>query len=332
MTTLHETNFTNLPGQTGEVYRGKVGDTYTLEHNGQELIAVVRTDRISAFDVVLPQTIPYKGQVLNQMSADLLTSVTSKGIDQFPHWLLEAPDPNASVGYAAKPFKLEMIMRAYLLGSAYKAYNEEGVREFAGNRLPDGMQEFDRFGSEILTPTTKAEVGHDENISPSEIVAQGLATELELKQMITMSHALFIRGVSMAAQRGLILADTKYEFGKLPDGRIAVIDEVHTPDSSRYFPTAEFLAYKQRAIDRRPEQMSKEFVREWLKAHGFAGQSNETPPVMSDEFRNEVSGRYMGLYEKMTGQKFQPAKAESEEEVQARIEQNITTSVLRLAA
>jgi phosphoribosylaminoimidazole-succinocarboxamide synthase len=331
MATLHETNFTNLPGQTGEVYRGKVGDTYTLEHGDTELLAVVRTDRISAYDVVLPETIPHKGQVLNQLSANLLEA-TAKGADGIPNWLIETPDPNVSLGYKASPFRLEMIMRGYLLGSAWKAYSEEGMRDLTGNRLPQNMREFQRFDAPLLTPTTKADEGHDENISPAEIVTQGLATEKELYDMTTMSHVLFIRGVAAAAKRGLVLADTKYEFGKLPSGQIIVIDEVHTPDSSRYFPEEEFEAYRQDKTDQRPQQMSKEFVREWLKNRGFTGQEGQTPPAMPEDVRSDVSQRYIDLYETMSGRKFEPAGADmSEDELEERIRTNIIRSLAELS-
>lgn len=327
MGTLRETNFT-LPGQTGEVYRGKVGDVYPLEHHGQELLAVVRTDRISAYDVVLPDTIPHKGQVLNQTSVQLLNETG----ELVPNWLISEPDPNVSLGYKASPFKIEMIMRAYLLGSSWKAYRDEGLRNLCDNPLPNGMREFDPFERAILTPTTKADEGHDENITPTEIVRTGLATTQEFERMEWMARFLFLEGQHAARQRGLELVDTKYEFGKLPNGEIVVIDEVHTPDSSRYFPADEYKAYLKGATSERPRQMSKEFVREWLTDQGFTGQEDQEPPVMPEEFRQEVSQRYIDLYETMTGKTFEAADAETSEGlIRQRIRQNIVRSLESLS-
>jgi phosphoribosylaminoimidazole-succinocarboxamide synthase len=297
---IEGTNF-HLPGQVGERYSGKVGDTYTIDHESGELLVVVRTDRISAFDVVLPALIPSKGQVLTGMSAELLEATRATA----PNWLIGSPDPNVSVGYKANPFKLEMIVRGALLGSSWKAYKEEDIRTIGDVRLPGGMREFELFHSPIITPTTKADVGHDENITPSAIVEQGLATRNEYDHMAHLALSLFRTGQAMATQRGLFLADTKYEFGKLPNGQIVVIDEVHTPDSSRYFPWDEYDTYIStlRGADR-PEQLSKEFVREWLKAQGFTGEPGQELPTLPLEFIAEVSVRYQELYERMLNKTF----------------------------
>ncbi len=296
---ISETNF-DLPRQIGEVYRGKVGDVYTLEGRedivgGSELLAVVRTDRISAFDVVLPQTIPHKGAVLNQMSARLLEATA----DTAQNWLLGVPDPNVSIGVKAEPVKVEMIMRAGLLGSAWRAYDQDGTRQISGADIPEGMEEFELFPEPLVTPTTKADEGHDENITPEEIIAKGLATEEGYTQMEAMSRALFTRGQAMAAERGLLLGDTKYEFGRLVTGKLVIIDEVHTPDSSRYFPRRQYMNYLWGITDRRPEQLSKEFVREWLAEQGFTGEAGQVPPDMPPEFVQEVSDRYIGLGQQM---------------------------------
>jgi phosphoribosylaminoimidazole-succinocarboxamide synthase len=302
---IRETNF-DFPGQIGDPYHGKVGDVYTIEHEASNLLVIVRTDRISAFDVVLPKPIPYKGQVLSEMSAELLAATRMSA----PNWLLDAPDPNVTVGFKAKPFKVEMIMRAHLLGNSWRGY-EAGMRDFCGNTLPDGMQEFQPFPDVILTPTTKADAGHDENITPAEIVEAGIASRDELAEMAGLSFDLFARGQDMANERGLVLADTKYEFGRLPTGQIVVIDEVHTPDSSRYFPNDEIEAYLGGQTDRRPKQLSKEFVREWLLAQGFRGDPGQDPPNTPRSFIDAVSDRYIGLYQCMLGHTFNPARAES---------------------
>ncbi len=327
MATLHETAFTTLPGQKNEVERGKVGDVYTLEHRGQELVAVVRTDRISAFDQELPNTIPHKGQVLNQMSAHLLDATKNVA----PNWLIDTPDPNVSIGYKATTFKLEMIMRSVLLGSAWKAYRDEDVRRLGDTLLPDNMHEFDEFGRPILTPTTKAESGHDLPITADEIVDLGLATADEFEEMEDLSRKLFAEGQQAALARGLTLADTKYEFGKLADGRIVVIDEVHTPDSSRYF-DADRLRAHQWGNANQPEQMSKEFVRKWLKEQGFTGEPGQIAPEMPEDFQQEVSQRYIELYERMTGETFEPAGADmSQGRIRERIFLNIKRSLRNLS-
>jgi phosphoribosylaminoimidazole-succinocarboxamide synthase len=282
-----------FPGQTG-VYKGKVRDVYTINKN---TLVAVATDRISAFDVILPRGIPYKGQVLNQLSDYFLTATA----DVAPNWLKSAPDPNVSIGPKAETFKVEMIIRGCIVGSAWRAY-EGGQRELCGSKMPDGMKEYDEFPEPILTPTTKAEEGHDEEITPEEIVKQGLATKDEWAELERLTRALFAKGQDMAAKRNLYLADTKYEFGKI-DGKIIVIDEIHTPDSSRYF----YLdSYRQYVKDRKeePKHLSKEFVREWLMENGFMGNKDEKVPEMDDEIVNMISERYIELYEEMTGEKF----------------------------
>jgi len=316
-TAIHETNF-DLPGQVGEVYRGKVGDTYTVEHEAGELLAVVRTDRISAFDHILPRPIPYKGQVLSQMSAELLDDTSSIA----RNWLLGSPDPNVNVGFKATPFKIEMIVRGALLGTAWRHY-QEGMRELCGNVLPEGMREFQIFDEPLLTPTTKAEAGHDENISPMEIIDSRLATADEFEEMDWMARRLYSAGQNAASERELLLADTKYEFGRLITGKIVVIDEVHTPDSSRYFPLDQYLAQLEDPTSPRPEQLSKEFVREWLMEQGFSGQEGQAPPPMPDDFVDEVSNRYIGLYERMLGEDFEPVNAKSEAERLDMMRQNV---------
>jgi phosphoribosylaminoimidazole-succinocarboxamide synthase len=291
------------------VYRGKVGDTYTIDHEAGELLAVVRTDRISAFDVILPRPIPHKGQVLSQMSAELLDDTASVA----RNWLLGSPDPNVNVGFKAMPFKIEMIVRGALLGTAWRHY-QEGMRELCGNVLPDDMREFQIFDEPLLTPTTKAEAGHDENISPIEIIDTGLATADEFEEMDWMARKLYAAGQSAAGEKELLLADTKYEFGRVITGKIVLIDEVHTPDSSRYFALDQYLAQLEDPANPRPEQLSKEFVREWLMSQGFSGHDGQAAPEMPDDFVREVSGRYIDLYERMLGHSFEPAAAVNEAE------------------
>jgi len=317
---IERTDF-DFPGQVGPVYRGKVGDVYTIDHPTGELLVVVRTDRISAFDVVLPATIPYKGQVLNQLSGEFLEASS----DVAPNWLVDTPDPNVSVGLRAEPFQVEMIMRGFLLGSSWAAYDTDGVRNISGNRLRDGMAEFQAFKSPLLTPTTKAHVGHDENITPKEIVSEGLATKKEFDEMARLAIALFAAGQSLAREKGLVLADTKYEFGKLATGQIIVIDEVHTPDSSRYFHAEEFDRYLNGETKDRPEQISKEFVREWLKEQGFSGKEGQVPPPMGSDIVNKISARYIDLYERMSGYKFR--KPESANNPIQRILDNVLQSL-----
>jgi len=289
-----QTNF-EFPNQKS-VYHGKVRDVYRLDDNR---IVLVASDRLSAFDVVSKQGIPYKGQVLNQIAANQLEATK----DIVPNWIMSVPDPNATVGLEAIGFKIEVIVRGYLTGSAWRAYHE-GSRSLCGNALPEGLTENQAFEEPIITPTTKAEEGHDQNIMPSQIIEQGLATAEEWEQISKYAKAVFLRGQILADKRELILVDTKYEFGKLPDGTIILIDEIHTPDSSRYF-------YKDEYLDRfnkgeKQKQLSKEFVREWLIEQGWQGQTPDFP-TMPNEFIEQISQRYIELYELVTGEKFIPA-------------------------
>lgn len=306
-TALTKTDY-KFPGQTG-VYHGKVRDVYTI-NNG--LLVMVATDRISAFDVVLPKGIPYKGQVLNQIAAKFLDATA----DIVSNWKTAVPDPMVTAGLQCEPYKVEMVIRGYLTGSAWREY-KSGARTLCGLPLPDGMRENQKFPTPLITPTTKADEGHDENISKEEIIAQGLVDKEEYEQLEKYTLALFQRGTEMAAEKGLILVDTKYEFGKR-DGKIYLIDEIHTPDSSRYFYRE---GYEERFEKDEPQrQLSKEFVREWLMEHGFQGKTGQQVPEMSEEFINQVSERYIELYEKITGERFQKADAS---EIEKRVEQNI---------
>lgn len=314
MATLLSTNF-NFPGQT-TVYHGKVRDVYTINDN---LLVMVATDRISAFDVVLPEGIPYKGQVLNQIAAYFLDA-TSKIV---PNWKIATPDPMVTVGYKCEAFPVEMIIRGYLAGSAWREY-AAGKRELCGVKLPDGMVENQAFPEPIITPTTKAAEGHDENISREEIIAQGLISEDDYKQMESYTRALFKAGSDMAAEKGLLLVDTKYEFGKL-DGKVILIDEIHTPDSSRYFYAD---GYQERLAAGEPQrQLSKEFVRQWLISNGFMGKAGQTVPEMTPEFVDSVSERYIELYEHVTGQQFVKA---GESDLDARIAKNVLDCLTNL--
>ncbi|MCI5756780.1 MAG: phosphoribosylaminoimidazolesuccinocarboxamide synthase [Alloprevotella sp.] len=307
MKALTQTDF-QLPGQQS-VYHGKVRDVYDLG----DRLAMVATDRISAFDVILPKGIPFKGQVLNQIAAKFLDATT----DICPNWKLATPDPMVTVGVMCQGFPLEMIVRGYLCGSAWRAY-KSGVREICGVRLPEGMRENERFPQPIITPTTKAEYGeHDADISKEEILQRGLATPEEYATLEKYALALFARGTEIAAERGLILVDTKYEFGK-HDGTIYLMDEIHTPDSSRYF-YAE--GYQERFEAGEPQrQLSKEFVREWLMDNGFQGKEGQQVPEMTDEIVKSISDRYIELYEHITGETF---AAQADEDIAARIEQNL---------
>ncbi len=308
MNALTQTDF-RFPTQT-DVYHGKVRDVYSLADG--RLVMVV-TDRISAFDVILPEGIPYKGQVLNQIAAKFLDATT----DICPNWKLATPDPMVTVGRRLKGFPLEMIVRGYLCGSAWRAY-KSGVREICGVRLPEGMRENERFPEPIITPTTKAELGlHDEDISREEILARGLATPEEYAQLEKYALALFRRGTEIAARRGLILVDTKYEFGT--DGKeIVLMDEIHTPDSSRYFYAD---GYEERFCKGEPQrQLSKEFVREWLMSEGFMGKAGQQVPTMTPDIVDGISQRYVELYEQITGETFVPQPAEGLAE---RIERNV---------
>ena len=308
MSALTKTDF-NFPGQTA-VYQGKVRDVYSV---GDKLV-MVASDRISAFDVVLPEGIPYKGQMLNQIAAKFLDATA----DICPNWKMATPDPMVTVGVRCEGFAVEMIVRGYLCGSAWRAY-KSGVREICGVRLPEGMKENQKFPTPIITPTTKAEIGeHDADISKEEILAQGLATPEEYELLEKYTLALFQRGSEIAAERGLILVDTKYEFGK-HNGTIYLMDEIHTPDSSRYF-YAE--GYQERFEAGEPQkQLSKEFVREWLMDNGFQGKEGQQVPEMTAEIVKSISERYMELYERITGEAF---VKEDGEDLAARIEKNVT--------
>lgn len=297
-----QTNF-QFPGQSA-VYHGKVRDVYTV---GDKLV-MIATDRISAFDHILPAPIPFKGQVLNQVAAHFLEATR----DIAPNWLISTPDPNVAIGYACKPFRVEMVIRGYLAGHAWRVY-KTGERFICGVLMPDGMQENDRFPEPLITPTTKAEEGHDEDISKEEILAKGLVSAEDYQILEDYTRRLFARGSAMAEERGLLLVDTKYEFGK-KDGLVYVIDEIHTPDSSRYFYAS---GYEERqSKGERQQQLSKEFVREWLMAHGFMGLEDQLMPAMPDSFVEEISQRYIELYEWITGKSFQKADTT---EIEARI-------------
>lgn len=300
MKAIHETKF-EFPGQTA-FYRGKVRDVYTI---GDRLV-MVASDRISAFDHILPRPIPYKGQVLNQVATYFLDATK----DIAPNWLESTPDPNVAIGIACEPFKVEMVIRGYLVGHAWREY-AAGKRTLCGVSMPEGMKENDPFPEPIITPATKAEEGHDEDISREEILKQGIVPEEDYVILEKYTRALFKRGTEMAAKQGLILVDTKYEFGK-KDGKIYVIDEIHTPDSSRYFYAD---GYEERqAKGERQKQLSKEFVREWLMANGFQGKEGQVMPVMPDEMVDQVTQRYIELYERITGQAFQKAAAKDIEQ------------------
>lgn len=315
--TISQTNF-HFDGQTG-FYRGKVRDVYTFDnHPGGPLLVMVASDRISAFDVVLPRPIPYKGQVLNQTAAHFLRATA----DIVPNWLLDVPDPNVSVGLKCASYPVEMVVRGYLAGHAWRQYRA-GHRTLCGVALPDGLRENDRLPEPIITPTTKAHEGHDEDISREDILAKGLVSEAEYGQMEQYALALFKRGTEMAAERGLILVDTKYEFGSL-NGQVYLIDEVHTPDSSRYFYADTYEANQQSGLPQK--QLSKEFVREWLIANNFQGKAGQTIPDMPDEWINQITTRYIELYETVTGKSFTKTEAENP---LARIEANIQQALAK---
>jgi len=308
MDTLTRTNY-KFHGQTG-VYHGKVRDVYSI---GEDKLVMIATDRISAFDVVLPKGIPYKGQVLNQIASKFLDATA----DIVPNWKQASPDPMVTVGVRCEPYKVEMVIRGYITGSAWREYLK-GARNLCGIPLPEGLRENQRFETPLITPTTKADEGHDENISKEEIIAQGLVSREEYELLEKYTYALFKRGTEMAAEKGLILVDTKYEFGK-KDGKIYLIDEIHTPDSSRYFYSE---GYEERfAKGEEQRQLSKEFVRKWLMDNGFQGQEGQQVPEMTDAYCESVSERYIELYEKIVGEKFVKADADN---LAARIEKNIT--------
>lgn len=305
----------NLPGQKG-VYVGKVRDVYNIE---DKYLVMVVTDRISAFDVVLPKGIPYKGQVLNQIAAKFLDATA----DIVPNWKIATPDPMVTIGHRVVPYKVEMVIRGYLTGHAWREY-KSGKRTLCGIPLPEGMRENEKFDKPIITPTTKAEEGHDLDISKEEIIAQGLVSGEEYEQLEQYTYAVFERGTRIAAGKGLILVDTKYEFGK-KDGKIYLIDEIHTPDSSRYFYSE---GYHERLAKGEPQkQLSKEFVRQWLIENNFQGKEGQTVPEMPDSFVNEITDRYIELFENITGDRFERASTEN---IEKRIENNVVSALKQL--
>ncbi|TAH62192.1 MAG: phosphoribosylaminoimidazolesuccinocarboxamide synthase [Fermentimonas caenicola] len=307
MNSLTNTNY-NFPGQTN-LYHGKVRDVYSI---GDDILVMIATDRISAFDVVLPKGIPYKGQVLNQIALKFLDATS----DIVPNWKIASPDPMVTIGTRCEPFKVEMVIRGYITGSAWRDY-KKGARSICGIQLPEGLRENQRFETPIITPTTKADEGHDENISKEEIIAQGLVSKEDYEQLEKYTYELFKRGTEMAKEKGLILVDTKYEFGK-KDGKIYLIDEIHTPDSSRYFYSDGYEERFQKGEEQK--QLSKEFVRKWLMENGFQGQEGQKVPEMSEEYCLSVSERYIELYEKIVGEKF--IKADTKD-LEARIENHV---------
>lgn len=314
MNFLKETNL-HLPGQTN-FYKGKVRDVYTIS---DDLLVMVVTDRISAFDVVLPEPIPFKGQVLNQIAAKFLIATQ----DIIPNWVIDVPDPNVTIGRICEPFKVEMVIRGYLAGHAWREYSA-GKRMVCGVSLPEGLKENDKLPSPIITPTTKAAIGHDEDISREEIITRNIVIESDYIELENYTLALFERGTKIAADQGLILVDTKYEFGKA-DGTIYLIDEIHTPDSSRYFYAA---GYETAQANNEPQkQLSKEFVRKWLIENGFQGKEDQLIPEMTQAVINSISERYIELYEHITGDVF--VKGENGD-VSDRVEKNINEALLRL--
>jgi phosphoribosylaminoimidazole-succinocarboxamide synthase len=307
--TIIDTNF-NFPGQKN-VYKGKVREVYTLENN---ILVMVATDRLSAFDVVMPKGIPYKGQILNQIATQMMEATN----DIVPNWLLATPDPNVAVGYACEPYKVEMVIRGYLSGHAAREY-KAGKRLICGVYMQDGMKENDKFPEPIITPATKAEKGdHDEDISKAEILKRGIVSKEDYEFLENYTKALFKRGTEIADERGLILVDTKYEFGKTKEGEIVLIDEIHTPDSSRYFYKEGYQERQDRGEAQK--QLSKEFVRQWLIANNFQGLEGQTVPHMTDDYIKSVSERYIELYEKITGEKFVKADISN---IQERIAKNV---------
>ena len=310
MKALTKTDF-KFEGQKS-VYHGKVRDVYNIN---DDLMVMVATDRISAFDVVLPKGIPFKGQVLNQIAAKFLDATT----DICPNWKLATPDPMVTVGLKCEGFRVEMIIRSILTGSAWREY-KNGCRELCGVKLPDGMKENQRFPEPIITPTTKADEGHDMNISKEEIIAQGIVSAEDYAIMEDYTRKIFARGPEIAAKRGLILVDTKYEFGKR-DGKVYLIDEIHTPDSSRYFYAD---GYEEKLAKGEPQrQLSKEFVRQWLIEHDFMNEPGQTMPEITDEYAESVSDRYIELYEHIVGEKFE--REQSEDDIAQRIEKNVSS-------
>ena len=310
MRTLISTDF-KLPGQQSK-YTGKVRDVYTLDNDRLVMIA---TDRLSAFDVVLPKGIPYKGQILNQIAYKMLQATA----DIVPNWVEASPDPNVTIGQACTPFKIEMVIRGYLVGHASREYSK-GKRILCGVQLPEGMQENEAFPQPIITPATKAETGHDEDISREAIIEKGIVSESDYLELEKYTYALFERGTKLAHEQGLILVDTKYEFGKNKNGEIVLIDEIHTPDSSRYFYQKGYAERQAAGVPQK--QLSKEFVRRWLISHGFQGLADQQLPPMDDAYIDSVSARYIELYENITGTTFMP-------ETSADINKRIKTNVLK---
>lgn len=311
MNTITSTQF-NFPGQKS-VYHGKVREVYNIN---DELLVMIATDRLSAFDVIMPKGIPYKGQILNQIATKFMQLTE----DIVPNWLVATPDPSVAIGHLCEPFKVEMVIRGYLSGHAAREY-AAGKRVLCGVDMPDGMKENDKFPMPIITPTTKAAVGtHDEDISREAILAQGIVTEEDYLVLEKYTRALFQRGTEIAASRGLILVDTKYEFGKTKEGKIVLIDEIHTPDSSRYFYAEGYQERQDRGEAQK--QLSKEFVRQWLIANGFQGKEGQQIPEMTDEYIETVSERYIELYENIIGEKFVKADVTN---IQERIEKNVVT-------
>ena len=307
--TVLDTNF-NFPGQI-KVYKGKVREVYHLEN---DLLVMIATDRLSAFDVVMPKGIPYKGQILNQIATKMMAATK----DIVPNWLEATPDPNVAIGKKCEPFKIEMVIRGYLSGHAAREY-KSGKRMLCGEQMPDGMVENDKFPTPIITPATKAEMGdHDEDISKRDILERNIVSNEDYEVLEDYTRKLFERGTEIAASRGLILVDTKYEFGKTADGQIVLIDEIHTPDSSRYFYSD---GYQERQANGEPQvQLSKEFVRQWLIQNNFQGLVGQTVPTMSDDYVDTVSDRYIELYEQITGETFVKADVSN---INERIEKNV---------
>jgi len=316
MSTINHTNF-NFPNQKS-IYRGKVREVYNIN---DELLVMVATDRLSAFDVVLPKQIPFKGQILNQVATKMMEATA----DIVPNWIIATPDPNVAVGHLCTPFKVEMVIRGYLSGHAWREY-KAGKRMICGVAMPDGMRENDKFPQPIITPATKAEMGdHDEDISREDIISKEIVSEADYKILEKFTQALFKKGTEIAASRGLILVDTKYEFGKTRDGKIVLIDEIHTPDSSRYFYADGYQARQDK--DEAQKQLSKEFVRQWLISNNFQGKEGEQVPTMTNEKVTEISERYIELYENITGEKF--IKSDTSNILQ-RIEKNVTGFLERI--
>lgn len=314
MNVIKETHF-NFPGQTA-YYKGKVRDVYTI---ADKYLVMVVTDRISAFDVVLPRAIPCKGQVLNQIAARFLKATA----DIVPNWVIDVPDPSVTIGLIAAPFKVEMVIRGYLSGHAWREY-AAGKREVCGEKLPEGLKENDKLPEPIITPTTKAAVGHDEDISKAQILEQGIVSEADYVQLERYTKALFQRGTEMAAEQGLILVDTKYEFGKVGD-TIYLIDEIHTPDSSRYFYREGYGELQEKGLPQK--QLSKEFVRKWLIDNGFQGKEGQSVPEMTDDLIHSISERYIELYEHIVGERFVRIQTD---DILERVEQHVLSALVKL--